>query len=295
MADLADEGYLSQPHTSAGRIPTEKAFRLFVQSLTAERLLDEEIEHLRRQLSEVDTVADRVERSSHILVEMTHSLGIAAAIPTDSQTLDKVELLALADGRVLMIVVTRDKMVRNRVVILDETVSQNELNSIRNYINHNYSGCGLSEVRVQLKSRLEQASAAYDSILKKLILLYDKGLLDIGFTPEVHMEGVANLLGVRFHLTQEKIRELFRTLEEKKRVLQLLDRFLEQPDGELSVHIGLGQEHPSMRELSLIGVSVALPSGMGAKIAAIGPLRMNYKKVMSAVLLMGQAFQSVPE
>lgn len=294
MADLADEGYLSQPHTSAGRVPTAKAFELFVKGLTARRVLEDELEHVRRELAEIGTVTGRVERSSHLLVELTQSFGVAAAIPTDSQTLDQVELLGLADGRVLMIVVTRDKMVHNRVVTLDAPVTQDELLSIRNYINQNFSGCVLSTIRTRLKTRLEEASAAYDAILRKLILLYDKGLLDLEFDPEIHMEGVANLVGIDFHLTREKMRELFRTLEEKRLVLQLLDRFLEAPEGEVNVRVGLGEAHPSMKELSLIGVSVMMPSGLVAKIAVLGPLRMNYQRVMSAVLHVGQAFQSTP-
>lgn len=293
MADLAEDGYLSQPHTSAGRVPTEKAFRLFVRSLGACRLLESELEELRRQLSQADTVAERVERSSHILVEKTHGLGIAAAIPTAGQTLDQIELLALADRRVLMVVVTRDRMVHNRLVTLDEPIRQDELNSIRNYINVNFSGCVLADVRRQLQVRLEQASAAYDAILRKLIVLYEKGLLEMELTPEVHMEGTANLVGIDLHLTRERLRELFQALEEKKRVLQLLDRFLEGSAGEVCVQVGLGEAHPSMKELSLIGISVALAGGLNAKIAVIGPMRMNYQKVMSAVLHVGQAFQSV--
>ncbi|MCW5982118.1 MAG: heat-inducible transcription repressor HrcA [Bryobacteraceae bacterium] len=293
MADLADAGYLSQPHTSAGRIPTEKAFQVFVRSLSVKRVIERELEILRRKLAEAGTVAARVERSTQMLVEMTHGFSIAAAIFTEAQKLDQVELLGLSDGRILMIVVTRDKVVRSRVVNLDEPVSQDELNSIRNYINASYSGFDLSEVRSQLKARLEQASAAYDSILRKLILLYDKGLLEIGLDPEVHMEGAANLVGVDFHLTREKMRELFRALEEKKRVLMLLERFLEDSDGDVSVQVGLGEAHPGMKELSLIGVSVSAAGGLNAKIAVIGPLRMNYPKAISAVLHVGQAFRSV--
>jgi len=294
MADLAEEGYLSQPHTSAGRVPTEKAFRQYVHSLTAQRVLKAELERIRHDLGEVETLAGRVELSSQMLTEMTHSVGIAAAIPGPSQTLDKVELLALAERRVLMIVVTRDKIVRNRVVTLDEYVSQDELNSIRNYINHNYSGWLLSHVQTELKLRLAQASAAYDAILRKLNLLYLKGLLDIGLVAEFHMEGAFNLLSIDFHLTREKMRELFRALEEKMRILQLLERFLEQPAGEVSVQVGLAEVHPTMRDLALIGVRVDLPSGVAAKIAVLGPMRMDYERVMSAVMHVGQAFQSVP-
>ena len=294
MADLCDGGYLSQPHTSAGRVPTEKAFRSYVQSLARSRLLMAELQRLRSELSLLTTMEARVERSSHMLMEMTSSVGITAAIPTSSQTLDQVELIGLADHRVLMVVVTRDRMVRNRVVSLGEPVSKDELGSIRNYLNRNFSGWTLSAIHAELKRRIEQQSAAYDELLKKLTLLYSKGLLDIEVAPEVHLEGASNLVGLDLHLTREKLRELFHTLEEKKRVLHLLDRFLEQPAGELAVHVGLADVHPSMRELSLIGVSIPLAGGLSAKIAVLGSMRMNYGKAMSAVYHVGQAFRGLP-
>lgn len=294
MADLCDEGYLSQPHTSAGRVPTEKAFRSYVQSLARGRLMMAELQRVRGELSQMDTMEARVECSSRLLTEMTRSIGITAAIPASSQTLDQIELISLADQRVLMIVVTRDRMVRNRVVTLDELVSQDELASIRNYINRNFSGWTLSDIRADLERRLEQQNAAYDELLKRVTLLYAKGLLDIELTPEIHMEGASNLVGLDLHLTREKLRDLFHTLEEKKRMLQLLDRFLEQPGGELAVRVGLADAHPSMRELSLIGVSIPLHGGFAAKIAVLGPMRMNYGKAISAVYHMGQAFRSLP-
>ena len=293
MADLCEEGYLSQPHTSAGRVPTEKAFRSYVQTLASGRVLLAELQRLRGELGPIGTMEGRVERSSHMLTEMTHSVGIAAAIPTSSQILDQIELIALADQRVLMVVVTRDQMVRNRVVSLDEAIPQDELISIRNYVNHNFSGWSLSAIHAELEVRLEQVSAAYDAILKRLTQLYSKGLLDIGLSPEIHLEGTSNLVGLDLHLTREKMRDLFRALEEKKKILQLLDRFLEQPAGQVSVQVGLSEANPSMRELSLIGVTVALPGGVSAKIAVLGPMRMNYGRVMSAVLHLGRTLEGV--
>lgn len=294
MADLCDAGYLSQPHTSAGRVPTEKAFRSYVQSLARGRLLIDELQRLRNELSLMTTMEGRVERSSHMLTQMTRSVGITAAIPTSSQTLDQVELIALADQRVLMVVVTRDRIVRNRVVSLGEPVSQEELSSIRNYLNRNFSGWTLSEIHFELRRRFEEQSAAYDALLRRLTLLYSKGLLDIELSPEVHLEGASNLVGLDLHLTREKLRDLFHTLEEKKRILHLLDRFLEQPVGELAVQVGLGDIHSSMRELSLIGVSIPLAGGLSAKIAVLGSMRMNYGKAISAVYHVGQAFRSLP-
>jgi heat-inducible transcriptional repressor len=107
------------------------------------------------------------------------------------------------------------------------------------------------------------------------------------------MEGASNLVGLDLHLTRERMRELFQALEEKKRVLELLDRFLEQSHGELGIHIGLEAMHPSMKELSLIGISIALPGGSLARIAVLGPVRMDYEKVISSVLQIGRAFERV--
>jgi heat-inducible transcriptional repressor len=292
MADLCDEGYLSQPHTSAGRLPTEKAFRSYIQSLVQNnRLLSAEIARLRTELNRSDTLEQRVGRSSQMLTELTRSVGIAAAIPTSSQILDQIELLSLGDRRVLMIVVTTDRTVRQRMVFSDENIAQEDLESIRNYVNRNFSGWALSEVQSELSRRLEQESAAYDALLKNLNELYSKGLLDI-VAPEIHLEGASNLVGIDLHLTGERMRELFRALEQKKRLMQLLDRFLQTRDGELTVQVGLGDAHASMQELSLIGLSVLLPTGMRAKVAVLGPMRMDYGKVMSAVLHVAQALQT---
>lgn len=293
MADLCEEGYLAQPHTSAGRVPTPKAFKSYVQSLARARVLGEELHRLTTELGQLATMEARVEHSSHMLTEMTRSVGIAVAIPTSSQQLDQIELISLSPNRVLMVVVTRDRMVRNRVITLDEPTAQDDLHSIRNYVNQNFSGWMLSRIHEELKHRLDQESAAYDALLKKLTQLYDKGLLDVGLLPEVHMEGASYLVGLDLHLTQERLRDLFRTLEEKKRILQLLDRFLEQPTGELQVQIGLADANPNMRELSLIGINVTMGGGLSAKIAVLGPMRMNYERVISAVTHMGQAFQSL--
>ena len=291
MADLADEGYLSQPHTSAGRVPTEKAFRFYVGSLTVSRMAAAEAERLRSELSGLDTVGARVERSSHILMELTRNVGIAAATPALAQELDQIELVPLADNRVLMILVTRDRMVRNRVVTLEEPASRDELMSIRNYVNRNFSGWQLGDARRELLRRMLEERAIYDAVMRKLEVLYRKGLLEVDLLPEVHMEGASNLLGLDLHLTRERLRELLHALEEKKRLIELLDRFLEQPAGELGVHIGLEEAHPAMKELALIGMNFHLPSGMIARVAVLGPMRMHYEKAMSAVLHIGRTFQ----
>jgi len=249
-------------------------------------------ERLRSEFSSLPTIGARVERSSHILVELTRNVGIAAAIPAVAQVLDQIELVPLADRRVLMILATSDHMVRNRVVALDQAVSAEELVSIRNYVNRNFSGWQLGEARRELLRRMAQDRAMYDAGMRNIQLFYQKGLLDVDTLPEVHMEGASNLLGLDLHLTREKLRDLMRELEEKKRLVELLDRFLEIPAGELEVHVGLEEAHPAMKDLALIGMTVRMGSGLPVKIAVLGPMRMQYERVMAAVLQTCRALES---
>jgi heat-inducible transcriptional repressor len=295
MADLADAGYLSQPHTSAGRVPTLNAFRYYVAGLIATRSarpVAPESDRLRKELSGLPTIEARVERSSQVLMEMTRNVGIAAAIPAPAQELDQIELLPLGDNRVLMVLVTRDHMVQNRVLNLDEPVTPEELVSVRNYVNRNFSGWQLGAARRELLRRMEAERAMYDAVERKLRLLYQNGLLAMDTVPEIHMEGASNLLGLDLHLTREKMRELLRALEEKKRLIELLDHFLEQPPGELEVHVGLEQAHPAMKDLTIIGMTVRMASGLPAKVAVLGPVRMHYERVMAAVLETSRALES---
>jgi heat-inducible transcriptional repressor len=292
MGELTEEGYLSQPHTSAGRIPTERAFQSYAKTLGASRIVQVELDRLRTDLQKAPTMEGRIERSSKLLTELTRHLGIAAAIPSNNQTLDQIELMLLPDRRVLMVIVTRDKMVRHKVIAVDDHLTQDDLTPIRNYVNYHFSGWMLPDIHRELKRRFDLESAAYDAILNRVNMLYSKGFLDFGVTPEIHFEGVGNLIGLDLHLTRERMRELFRALEEKKRILQLLERFLEQPHGELGIQVGLADAHPSMGELSLIGIRLALPNGVEANVAVLGPMRMNYARALSAVLHVGQAFQS---
>jgi heat-inducible transcriptional repressor len=291
MADLADEGYLAQPHTSAGRIPTEKAFRVFVSSLTVNRMVAES-GRLANELRQLETIPERVERSSYVLVELTKNVGIAAAIPELAQELDQIQLVPLSDRRVLMVLVTMDHMVRNRVIMLDEVSSPEELLSICNYVNRNFRGWQLGQARRELLRRLAEERELYHAVQRKLELLTQKGLLAVDVSPSIHMEGASNLLGLDLHLTREKLRELFQALEEKQRLMELLDRFLENQPGELAIHVGLEQAHPAMKDLALIGITIRMASGLPAKIAVLGPMRMNYERAMAAVLQTSRALEA---
>ena len=191
-----------------------------------------------------------------------------------------------------MVLVTRDHMVRNRVVTVDEPASPDELGSICNYVNQNFRGWQLGQARRELLRRLAEDRELYNNVLRKLEVLYQKGLLAVDVSPEIHMEGASNLLGLDLHLTRERLRDLFHALEEKQRLMELLDRFLEQPPGELAVRVGLGDAHPAMQDLALIGMTIRMANGLPAKIAVLGPMRMQYERVITAVIQTSRALEA---
>lgn len=293
MAELDEQGFLTQPHTSAGRIPTEKAIQAYVRSI-AVRVVNAELTRMRAELRRAQNMNERVERSSQILTQLTRNVGIVAAIPGDNDILSSVELVAVPINKVLMIVVTGGGQVRNQIVELDQPLQDNELTSIRNYLNTNFSGWRLPDIRTELERRLALEAAAYDSVLRALMQLHLRGLLDIALDPEVRLGGASNLVGIDLHLTREAMRELFQTLEEKKRILELLDRFSQQTTDEPEIQVGLGDIHPSMSNLSLIGVTIRQPDGLSTRVAVLGPTRMDYARAISAVVHMQQALRTTP-
>jgi heat-inducible transcriptional repressor len=294
MAALSEQELLSQPHTSAGRIPTPRAIQLYVGSL-AVRIVSAELAAMRAELSRLQGAGERAERLSQILTRLTQNVGIVAALPVASHVLSHVEFVALPARKLLMVVVAEDGHVWNQVVELDTELSPVELTSIRNYLNTEFRGWRLAEVRDEIERRLRLESAAYDAVLRGLMELHLRGLLDLALETEVRLGGTSNLLAMDLHLTREALRDLFRTLEEKKRVLALLDRFLEQHRETPGVRVGLGEVHPAMENLSLVGVTVQQPGGTSTRVAVLGPTRMNYARALSAVAHMRQALQSLPD
>ena len=291
MADLSDEGYLAQPHTSAGRVPTGKAFRDFAGNVQSRPLPATDRDRIFNQMQSAESLEERVAIASRVMTEITRNVGIAAALPAFAQELEHLDLIALSDRRVLIIVATRDRMVRNRVVTLDKAMTQDELAQLRNYVNANFAGWTLEKARAELLRRIEEERAMYDAVLRQLTLLCQKGLLQVDQDPQLAMDGASYLVGLDLHLTRERMRELFRALEEKKHVVALLDRFLEPSQGQIGIHVGLEEAHPAMSDLTLIGLTIVLPSGLRTRIAVLGPMRMQYERVVSTVLQIGRTFE----
>jgi heat-inducible transcriptional repressor len=172
-------------------------------------------------------------------------------------------------------------------------MTQDDLIQLRNYVNANFAGWTLEKARAELLRRIEEERAMYDAVLQQLTLLYQKGLLLADQDPQLAMDGASWLVGLDLHLTRERMRDLFRALEEKKHVVALLDRFLDASQGRVGIHVGLAEAHPAMSDLTLIGVTIDLPSGLRTRIAVLGPMRMQYEKVISTVLQIGRTFETL--
>ena len=294
MAELADLGYLSKSHASAGRVPTSKAYQRFVSTIGRGRIATAEVDRLRGTLAQSSTIEARVEATSRLLTGLTQGVGIAAAIPAGSLVVDRVELIPLGGQRLLMVVVTRDGLVRDQVVTLDQSLSTTDLTSIRNFFEEHYTGWTLSAIRADLQRRMAEEKTVYRQLLTRLAALYDLCLASANLEPELYLDGAANLIGFELGMTRAHLREMFRALEEKQRVAQLLEKFLEPP-GDVLFQIGLGSEDKNLEPLSLIGVSVRLPGGLTSRFAVLGPQRMDYEKAFSAVRHVSRAFQTLQD
>jgi heat-inducible transcriptional repressor len=289
MAELAELGLLTQPHASAGRIPTPLAIQSYVASLGQVRPNAAEVNKLQLRLRSISSLSERVEEGSHVLTGLTQNVGITAALPSTSQLLHQIELLPLAARQYLMVVITSDRAVKNQVVSIDHDLRPEELVEIRNYINQEFVGWTLADARRALAERLQDERNQYYALLRRIEAFYTQGLFEGSEGPRVFLDGAAYLVGLDLHLTREKMRELFQALEQKKQVLQMLDQFLQGSAQAPAIQIGLGEAHPALSEFSLIGLEVPIGGGMSARVAVLGPLRLNYLRTIAAVMEVGQA------
>src|SRR6201981_3352320 len=194
MADLSDAGYLEQPHTSAGRVPTTEAYRYYVEQISGEAHLSHEDENIiHDSLTGITDVQEFMERTSRVLSLVSRNVGVTIAVSGPKNALEHVYFSRLGDQKVLAVVVTRSGLVRDRVLRLD--ISQNDLDVSARYINENFRGWTMDDMRAELERRVEKERSEYDQLMKSLEQLYKQGALaaDPG-TQTVFVEGASNLV-----------------------------------------------------------------------------------------------------
>jgi heat-inducible transcriptional repressor len=291
MADLSDAGFLEQPHTSAGRIPTTEAYRYYVEQISGEAHIspaDESIIH--NSLTGITDAQEFLERTSHVLSLISRNVGVAVAAGGPKHALEHVYFSRLGDQKVLAVVVTRSGLVRDRVLRLD--LSQADLDVASRYINENFRGWTMESVRSEIERRVEQERNEYDRLMQSLEQLYKQGALAAEQGQEaVFVEGAANL--VASEQDRQRLQDMLKTLEEKGRVVRLLNAYLDAKQEAVRVVIGLDETLPSMSNFVLIGAPARVGGEVIGSLAVIGPTRIDYQHTMTAVSYIARLFDKV--
>jgi len=291
MADLSDAGFLEQPHTSAGRVPTTEAYRYYVEQLTGTARLSHENENIiQESLAGISDPQDFLERTSHVLSLISRNVGVTVAVGGQKNALEHVYFSRLGDQKVLAVLVTRSGLVRDRVLRMD--LPQAELDMAARFINENFRGWTMEAMRAEIAHRIEQERSEYDRLMTSVEQLYRQGALasDDGVQVDF-VEGASNM--VTSEEDRQRLRELLKTLEEKQKIVALLGAYLDTKQEAVRVVIGLDEAMPSMRNFVLIGAPARVGGEVMGSLAVIGPTRIDYQHAMTAVSYIARMFDKV--
>ena len=280
MVNLEEMGFVSSPHTSSGRIPTPLGYRLFVDTLLVVKPLDSnEIHHLEDQLPP-NTPSRLINSASQLLSELTHFAGIAVTSKHNNTAFRYIEFMTLSEKRVLLIIVTPEGDVQNRIIFTDKIYSQTELIEAANFINQNYAGCALKEVRSRLRNELKKLHRDMSSLMTAAIEASSEAINDSSETMVV--TGERRLLDVQdLSNNMVSLKELFSLFEQKTALLRLLE-FSRKAQG-VQVFIGGESDMATPNEVSVITAPYEVDGKTIGTVGVIGPIRMAYERVIPIV------------
>ncbi|MBI4467326.1 MAG: heat-inducible transcription repressor HrcA [Acidobacteria bacterium] len=289
MASLEEEGYLNQPHTSAGRLPTAQAYEFYAREIAARaRLRPADQKRINRYLAaEEGDASQLLGRVPHVLSELCHGVGLVFVPPLAATVLGQLRFVRLDDRRILAVVVTRDGRVRDKVVRARERYRTDELDCMSTYLNENFRGWGLEAIHAELERRL---AAERSQFLRQAAALCQQ-TFDLGDEPStVQMEGMARLVEQLEATDPQALRELLQALEEKERLARLLADCLESPEPPVRIVIGLERLTPAMKDLAFIGAPYGGQTGVVGSLGLLGPTRMDYARAITAVRYVATLF-----
>jgi heat-inducible transcriptional repressor len=284
LARLEELGFVRQPHTSAGRVPTDQGYRFYVDLLLHSRRPSRAVNELEARLRRAGGMGELLENVSQELSRASQHMGFAIAPGGQDATLKHVDLVALDARRVLVVVVAGAGQVTHKVVELQEAVEPSELTQAANYLNAEFAGLPVAEVRERVLERLQEERALYDRLLARALRLASETLGEFASGTQFFVHGTSSLLeaassdDVRVPLAT--LRALLVMMEEKHRLVQILSEYLEGPG--LTVVIGTEHTEPGLQNLSLVA-STYTDSGRQGLIGVIGPTRMRYSRSIAAV------------
>jgi heat-inducible transcriptional repressor len=282
MSDLEEMGYLRQPHTSAGRVPTDSGYRFYVNSLVSEKQqinnalsaeLNKKFELLKKDINSF------LDDASKMLSELSHYIGITISPNTSMTTLNKIELLKYRDNRLAVILFTDEGIIKNKIVPVDPGISQRELNRIAEYINSRFRGQSLDEIKRLILKEMTKEKVLCDSLISEAIRICRNAFSSA--PGNIYISGLSEVLRLPEFCDINRIRELLQTLEAKHIIVNLLDNIADSEGTQ--VIIGAENSLTEMNQFSLVAATYKEGSRPIGAVAIIGPKRMNYLEAISIV------------
>lgn len=302
MAELEEHGLVEQPHTSAGRVPTDKGYRFYVDHFVGDaRLSRADISAIDRTLGIAGDSGPHpsrlMEKVSHALSEMSESVGIVVSPPVADSRLEHVEFLQLSDGRILVVLVFASNLVQNKIIRIDEPLTQDDLERAARYLNAEFGGKSLQAIRSELLALMGEEKALYDRLLRNAVLLFERGVEGgEDETAEVYIDGASNILAKPDFADVERLRELFRTFEAKSRLVKILNECIAREPVFNDVHVVIGREHsaPQFQSCALITAPYRLGEGfLAGSVGVVGPMRIEYARTIAAVNYIARVVERV--
>ena len=287
MADLEELGYLEQPHTSAGRVPTQAAYRLYVENLMeASSLTTQERRYIESNLHKAAHDTDALMKVvTHLLSELTEQVGIVLIPSVEKTVIRTVDFVPLGHGRVLCVVVSTSGFVDNIVIEVHEEISRSDLVRISNYLTQTFAGHRLRQVRDRLLSLMAEERAHVDQWLSQAMDLAKRAMVR-SQTQEVLLEGTTALLGKPELSSIANVRRVFDTFADKARLVDMLNTCLVS-DG-VRVYMGEDNEVTSELDFSLVATTYGIGHRSLGSLGILGPARMEYPRIVPLVRYLGE-------
>ncbi len=295
MADLEGLGFVTSPHTSAGRVPTDKAYRFFVDSLLRAQMPADALglEEIRRQLDlPADSSKSLVATASQLLSNITHLAGVVTLPLTQAASLTQIEFLALSENRVLVVLVLNDREVQNRIIQLERHYSSEELRRAANFLNEHCVGLTLPQIHTELVQQLKDTHEHLNQVMLDAIAMAQRIFAQGSVAEDIEyvIAGETNLMEQGERGNVDKLKRLFEAFNEKRDILHLLDQSL-KADG-IQIFIGQESGYGILDDYSVVTAPYSSDQGVIGVIGVIGPTRMAYERVIPIVDLTAKVLSS---
>lgn len=286
LARLEEQGLVKQPHTSAGRVPTDHGYRLYVDLLLGSPRRRNSLAAVEARLRQSGTMGDLLEHVSQELSRASHQIGFAYVPASQVLRLQHIDFVPLESRRVLVIVVTTGGQITHKVIDTDGACDAHALTEAANYVNAEFAGLTLDEARAAIVEQMQQERALYDALMKRALTLASDGLHQVKAEATLHVQGASFLVdemageAVDGHRTLEALRALLQMIEKKHQLVDLLTRSMEARG--LTVVIGSENVSPEMHPFSVV-TSTFTDGDRRGTVGVIGPTRMRYQRAISVV------------